>query len=336
MSERTRNIFWITAMVVMAVILVTLVASNPSQADRVEQIGTQIKCPVCQGESIANSPAQMARDMMALVSERVSQGIPNDEIIGELLSSYSGAVLLDPPTSGNTLVLWLAPLAAVIVGLSMIIWWRRHPGSEQSTAETPPESRSRTRSLVGGLILVGAFAVAIITAGFFLQDRDGTTAGVANLEGQDLSQVSNETMEAVVSANLDNPQINGMRLALAERYYEVGDYRSAFPHYIAVADSALASDGEAVTALVRLGWMAWDGNGEVETAIGLFDQALIIEAGSTTAMYLKGQVLWCGAGDHDAAAVLFSKVLTVPDLSDDSQALVVTSLDSVSSGEPCT
>ena len=82
--------------------------------------------------------------------------------------------------------------------------------------------------------------------------------------------------------------------------------------------------------------MAWDGNGEVEAAIGLFDQALIIEAGSTTAMYLKGQVLWCGAGDNDAAAALFSKVLKAPGLSGDSQAVVVLSLDSVSSGEPCT
>ncbi len=273
---------------------------------------------------------------MALVSERVSQDVPDDEIIGELLSSYSGAVLLDPPASGNTLVLWVAPLVAVIIGLSVIIWWRRHPGSDLSKVETMPEGRTRTRSLTGGMILVGAFAVAVITAGFFLQDRDGSAAGVANLEGQDLSEVSNETMEAVVSANLDNPQINGMRLALAERYYEIGDYRSAFPHYIAIAESTLASDSEAVTALVRLGWMAWEGNGEVEAAIGLFDQALLIEAGSTTAMYLKGQVLWCGAGDNVAAAAIFSEVLTAPGLSDDSQALVVVSLDSVNSGEPCT
>jgi len=336
MSERTRNLLSITAMALMAVVIVTLVVSNPSQADRVEQIGTRIKCPVCQGESIANSPAQMARDMMSLVSERVSQGAPDDEIIGELLSSYSGAVLLDPPASGETLVLWVAPLVVVVIGISVIIWWRRHPGTDQPAVETNPEHRPRARSLIGGLILVGAFAIAVVTAGFFLQDRGGPTAGVANLDGQDLSEISNETMEAVVSANLDNPQIDGMRLALAERYYEVGDYRSAFPHYIAIADSALASDSEAVTALVRLGWMAWDGNGEVEAAIGLFDQALIIEAGSTTAMYLKGQVLWCGAGDNEAAAALFSKVLKAPGLSGDSQAVVVLSLDSVSSGEPCT
>jgi len=334
MSERTRNLLSITAIVLMTVILVFVVASSPAEADRVEHLGTQIKCPVCQGESIANSPAPMARDMMALVSERVAEGASDTEIINELLSAYSGAVLLDPPASGATLVLWVAPLAALAAGASIIVWWRRHPGSDASP-EAEPQSQSRSRTLVGGLVLAGAFAVVVIVAGFFLQDREGPAAGVANLEGQDLSEVSNDTMEAVVAANLDDPQINGMRLALAERYYEIGDYSSAFPHYLAVAEAAGASNPEVVTALVRLGWMAWDGNGEVETAIGLFDQALIIDSDSTTAMFLKGQVLWCGAGESNAAADLFSDVLAHPELSEDSKALVGSSFEAVSSGEPC-
>lgn len=334
MSERTRNLLSITAIVLMTVILVVVVASSPSETDRVEQIGTQIKCPVCQAESIANSPSQMARDMMALVAERVAEGANDEEIIDELLSAYSGAVLLDPPASGATLVLWIAPLVAVAVGVSMIVWWRRHPGTDVP-ADAAPRSRSRSRTLIGGLVLAGAAAGVVIVAGFFLQDHQGPTAGVANLEGRDLSEVSNETMEAVVAANLGNPQINGMRLALAERYYEAGDYSSAFPHYFAVAEATGASDAELVTALVRLGWMAWDGNGEVETAIGLLDQALTIDSASTTAMFLKGQVLWCGAGDTEAAAGLFSDVLADPRLSDDSKALVGSRLEAVTSGESC-
>ncbi|MEE9177113.1 MAG: cytochrome c-type biogenesis protein CcmH [Acidimicrobiia bacterium] len=334
MSERVRNLLSVTGIVVMAVILVALVVSSPTEADRVEQIGKQIKCPVCQSESIANSPSQMARDMMALVSERVAGGASDTEIIDELLAAFSGAVLLDPPASGVTLVLWVAPVVALAAGLSIIVWWRRHPGTDVSPDAVPP-SRSRSRTLVGGLILAGAFAVVVIVAGFFLQDREGPAAGVANPEGQDLSEVSNETMEAVVEANLDDPQINGMRLALAERYYEVGDYSSAFPHYLAVAEAAAASNAEVVTALVRLGWMAWDGNGEVDTAIGLFDQALIIDSDSTTAMFLKGQVLWCGAGESNAAADLFSDVLADPELSEDSKALVGSSFEAVTRGEPC-
>ena len=58
---------------------------------------------------------------MDLVSERVSAGVPDQEIVDELLGSYTGAVLLDPPASGATLVLWLAPLAVLGLGIAVIL-----------------------------------------------------------------------------------------------------------------------------------------------------------------------------------------------------------------------
>ena len=335
MSERTRNLLSIAAITLMAVLIFGLVATNPSQADRVDSLGSQIMCPVCQGESIANSPSQIARDMMALVEQRVLEGVSDEAIVDEILSSYSGAVLLDPPASGGTLVLWLAPLAALAVGVGIIFWWRRHPGLE-AEPEQPETQQSRKRMLIGGLMLAGVFGSIVVVAGFFLQDRAGPATGVANLDTQDLSSVSNETMEGVVAANLDNPQINAMRLALAERYYEIGDYRSAFPHYLAVAESKRASDGESVAALVRLGWMAWDGNGAADAAIGMFDQALAIDATSSTARYLKGQVLWCGANDTEGAAGLFAEVLADGELPDESRARVEADLAAVSQGQACT
>lgn len=128
MSERARNTVIVAVIGMLGVVLALLISTQPSLVDRVEQIGSRIKCPVCQGESIANSPSAMAEDMMDLVAERVASGVPDQEIIDELLASYTGAVLLDPPFSGSTLVLWLAPLAALALGVAVIIWWRRHPG----------------------------------------------------------------------------------------------------------------------------------------------------------------------------------------------------------------
>lgn len=333
MSERTRNVLTVVALVTMATLLVVLVATNPGSSDRVESIGERIKCPVCQGESIADSPSPMARDMMALVEERVEQGNSDQVIISELLSSYSGAVLLDPPASGSTLVLWLAPGAALAVGAGVILWWRRHPTAVETT---PARSASRARRLAPLLMLAAAFAVIVVVAGAFLQDRAGPASGVAELAGQDLDEVSNETMEAVIAANAADPQIDGMRLALAERYYEDGDFRSAFPHYLAVAESTNASDAQAVTALIRLGWMAWEGNGEAGTAIDLLDQALAIDPGADTARYLKAQVLWCGPGELDDAAELLEAVLEDPELSTDSRQVVASDLESIRSGEGCT
>lgn len=333
MSERSRSILIGCLLAVMAAVLIGLVVTAPSDVDRVQTIGEQIKCPVCQGESIANSPSQMARDMMALVSERVADGRSDDAIIDELLASYSGAVLLDPPASGATLALWLAPLAAIAVGAIVIVWWRRHPKDEASAEAEPTERKSRLVTLV---VLGVSFAVIVVVAGFFLQERSGPATGVADLAGQDLDDVSNETMEAVIAANANDPQIDGMRLALAERYYDEGDYRAAFPHFLEVAGSATASDPQAVTALIRLGWMAWDGNSEAEAAIGLFDEALAIDASSSTAMYLKGQVLWCGNEDNESAADLFEQVLADPDLSEEARQQVSADLEQVDSGATCT
>lgn len=340
MSDRLRNTLTVMAIVVMAAVTVALVVTSPSEADRVERIGTQIKCPVCQGESIANSPAPMARDMMALIEERVDQGVSDDAIVDELLASYSGAVLLDPPAQGSTLLLWVLPGLAVLAGLGMIVWWRSHPAPRPAAGDeggTPgvPQPRSRRRLLIGGLILAGGLAGAIAIAGLFVQDDEGPAAGVANLEGTDLSQVSNETMEAVIAANLNNPQVSGMRLALAERYFDLGDYRSAFPHYLAVAESPDSSATQVATALTRLGWMAWDGNGEAETAIDLFDQALAIEDSFSTARYLKGRVQWCGLGDNAAAGETFAEVLANPDLDQGSRDLVSDDLEAVNSGQSC-
>ena len=334
MSDRTRNIASVAFITVMAVALILITSTRPATVDRVEQIGTRIKCPVCQGESIANSPSQMAEDMMDLVSERVSAGVPDEEIVDELLGSYTGAVLLDPPASGNTLVLWLAPLAVLVLGMAVILWWRRHPGSGDAD-EPPSPGRSRTRLVIGGVVLVLAFAGIVVVAAKSLQDRPAAAAGAADIDEQDLSEVSNETMEAVIAANADDAQVNGMRLALAERYFDEGDYRSAFPHYLVVAEDPNATNAEAITALVRLGWMAYAGNGEVETATRLIDEALAIDPESSVARYVRARVLWCGTGDTEQAMETFDDLLADPGLAADTQAQIETDLEVARGGGEC-
>jgi cytochrome c-type biogenesis protein CcmH len=334
MSDRTRNITSVAFITVMAVALILITSTRPATVDRVEQVGTRIKCPVCQGESIANSPSQMAEDMMDLVSERVSAGVPDEEIFEELLGSYTGAVLLDPPASGNTLVLWLAPLAVLVLGIAVILWWRRHPGSGDAD-EPPSPGRSRTRLVIGGVVLVLAFAGIVVVAAKSLQDRPAAAAGAAAIDEQDLSDVSNETMEAVIAANADDAQVNGMRLALAERYFDEGDYRSAFPHYLVVAEDPNATGAEAITALVRLGWMAYAGNGEVETATRLIDEALAIDPESSVARYVRARVVWCGTGDTEQAIETFDDLLADPGLAAETQAQIQTDLEVARGGGEC-
>jgi Tfp pilus assembly protein PilF len=222
---------------------------------------------------------------------------------------------------------------ALLLGIVVIVWWKGHPG--QTSDQPPPAGRSRARLITGGVVLVLVFAGIVVVAANSLQDRPAAAAGAADVGAQDLSDISNETMEAVIAANVDDPQINGMRLALAERYFEAGDYRSAFPHYLEVAEDPGASDPEAITALVRLGWMAFDGNGEVDTATRLIDEALVIDPSSQLARYVRARVLWCGAGDESQAVETFEGLLAEPDLATETRTQVEADLDAARAGEDC-
>lgn len=330
----TRFASWL-GLAVLAAGLIAAVLMGPTPAeDRAWAIGSRIRCPVCQGDSIVDSPSESARNMMELVRARIDEGRSDDEIISELLSSYTGALLLDPPAAGATLWLWLAPFAALLAGLVMI--WRRFEGR---ASPAPPmigtPSSMPGRWILGSGVLILAGAIAIATVGQFRQARpdDQSLAGVAG-EGFDPEAVSNETLEAVIAANLENPSINGMRLALANRYFEEGDYQKAFGHYQAVLDSEPAA-AEAAAAYTRLGWMVYDGNGETNLGMELIDRGLALVPGDAFALYLKGRVTWCGKADPEAAAELFDRVLTTPDLDPDVRTQVTADLERAESGQSC-
>jgi cytochrome c-type biogenesis protein CcmH len=341
-SETVRNrIAWIiTAALAVFVLVFTLTAPDP-QEDRARALGSLIRCPVCQGESIADSPSQTARDMMALVQLRIDEGLSDDQILDELLASYSGALLLDPPLAGATIWVWLAPIGALAIGL-VLVARRVRPATTVSTGSPSVEKiaaagsgPSRRRIAIGAVVLLVAGAGALVAVGQFRQARgDGDLlTGIAS--GQvDPDSISNETLEAVIAANLDNPEIGGMRLALANRYFEERNYQNAFPHYQGVLDGD-PTPIQAAEAYTRLGWMVYDGNGEVDLGLSLIDTALEIAPGDPFALYLKGRVLWCGRDDNEGAAAIFTEVVASSALDDGVRDQVANDLDAASSGESC-
>lgn len=174
-----------------------------------------------------------------------------------------------------------------------------------------------------------------MAVGQFRQARadDNLFSGIAGGE-VDPDSISNETLEAVIAANLDNPDIGGMRLALANRYFEERNYQKAFPHYQGVLDGN-PTPLQAAEAYTRLGWMVYDGNGEVDLGLSLIDNALEIAPGDPFALYLKGRVLWCGRDDTEGAAGIFTEVLASSGLDDAALQQVEDDLAAASAGETC-
>jgi tetratricopeptide (TPR) repeat protein len=140
-----------------------------------------------------------------------------------------------------------------------------------------PGKRSKGRAITGTVIVGIAAIIVAVVAVFSLQERTPageSTDGVAtdvleNGGGRDLATVSLEEMEAVVA---QNPDIPAMRIALADRYVEAGDYSKALDHYMVVLDQ----EPEDATALARVGWLTFL-SGETELAEPFIVRAIAVE-----------------------------------------------------------
>jgi cytochrome c-type biogenesis protein CcmH len=95
--------------------------SNPVLEARARAISKELRCMVCQNESIDESEAPLARDLRVLVRQRIMAGDSDAQIINFLVSRYGEFILLKPPLSWNTLALWGGPPALLILGILMIV-----------------------------------------------------------------------------------------------------------------------------------------------------------------------------------------------------------------------
>lgn len=130
MSKRTKQIIAGAITLALAtIVIVGLISGDPTPEDRVASLGQRIKCPVCQGVTIGESPSETAQAMMDITREKVAEGWTDDQIIRFFEDRYNTAILVDPPFSGKTLVVWLLPVLAVGIGVFMIASRVRSRGS---------------------------------------------------------------------------------------------------------------------------------------------------------------------------------------------------------------
>lgn len=104
--------------------------ADPLDAERearVMRVGKQLRCAVCQGVSIADSPASMARAQLDKVRELVAEGKSDEEIYEYFVERYGEWALMEPKKSGVTLGLWLFPVLLLAIGL-YVIWSQSKKG----------------------------------------------------------------------------------------------------------------------------------------------------------------------------------------------------------------
>jgi cytochrome c-type biogenesis protein CcmH len=106
---------WAAAFVVVLVIAITVTPSTPSAASRIAHLESLVKCPSCEDLSVADSNATTAVAVRAEITADVHHGESDNAILTSIEDAYGPSILLSPSTSGLGVLLWVGPLAVVLV-----------------------------------------------------------------------------------------------------------------------------------------------------------------------------------------------------------------------------
>ena len=113
----------LTAALLLSGLLLALTAQVPVDEDRLQEktwaIAGKLACPVCAGQSVKDSGAELAVQMRAAISEQLRRGRSEPEVIAFMVERYGEEILLDPPKSGPQLWVWIGPVAIVAAGLAI-------------------------------------------------------------------------------------------------------------------------------------------------------------------------------------------------------------------------
>jgi cytochrome c-type biogenesis protein CcmH len=97
------------------------ILADPALEARAREISRDIRCPVCQGESIDDSSAPISRDLRLIIRERVVAGDTNDEVVDYIVARYGEFVLFNPRPEGSNLILWLAGPALFLAAIAVAV-----------------------------------------------------------------------------------------------------------------------------------------------------------------------------------------------------------------------
>jgi cytochrome c-type biogenesis protein CcmH len=119
--------------------------TDPALEARARTLSKEIRCLVCQSESIDTSNADLARDLRILVRERLKAGDTDQEVLDYLVARYGDYVLLRPPMKLETMLLWFGPFLALLLGAGVVLSLARRGRGNADRQVAPLSAEERTR-----------------------------------------------------------------------------------------------------------------------------------------------------------------------------------------------
>jgi cytochrome c-type biogenesis protein CcmH len=127
----------------------TPVAENPELEARVQALSRNLRCLVCQNESVAESRAPLAVDLRAQVRDQLGSGKSESDVIDFMVSRYGDFVLYKPPFKASTALLWLGPVVLLVGGLGWLLL-RLRSREREAPLQLTEDERKRARALLEG------------------------------------------------------------------------------------------------------------------------------------------------------------------------------------------
>src|SRR5213083_2798652 len=112
----------VAALIVVVALPDAVLAQHPArhiEEQTVYDIASQLRCVVCQNLSVADSPSEMANQMRGVIRERLAMGETPEQVVSYFVDKYGDWILLSPPRRGFSLLVWILPAVAVVVGLGV-------------------------------------------------------------------------------------------------------------------------------------------------------------------------------------------------------------------------
>jgi cytochrome c-type biogenesis protein CcmH len=123
---------------------------DPKLEARARALSQELRCLVCQNQSIDDSAAPLAHDLRVILRERIAAGDTDKQAVGYLVRRYGDFVLLRPPFQADTWALWLGPMAVLLLGGAGVALYMRGRARTPEAPLTPADEAQAARMMTGG------------------------------------------------------------------------------------------------------------------------------------------------------------------------------------------
>ena len=339
---RQNSLFTSLAAGLLAVVTLALIATMPGPAaavtaeemladpaleSRARNLSKQLRCLVCQNQSIDDSDADLARDLRIEVRKQLTTGASDAEILERLRLTYGDYVLLNPPVSPATYALWAAPVIILLLGGALVLAGRRRDEAEAAgedqvketeDAESAPSLADATRAQahqtsVSRLPAMAVFSLAIaVSLGIYLMlGRADLADAPLSGRGAELAAAASEKQEQNVELEAE---LAAARDAAAKAPNEVGSWLrlalaaartgNSATELAALEQAETLTNRDPAIIAMRAEALSRAANGQVTIpARRLVEDALSRNPEEPRALYLRGLAAYQDENFADAVAV---------------------------------